>query len=147
MEPEWLIKDLLMYLWHLVVVLLILRAFRKMVKQFSIVLFYTKKRLGKLLLHKKFPPTRNVKRYPKGCNIKFNFSMYANKLHLQKHCKTLKQTIKQYAEPCSQRSQHRHPSFQKPTKILRCSHWIIFQVKTKKQHMLQYWPKSDIWKW
>ena len=50
-------KRVVEYLWHLSVALFILRSFRKMVKQISIVLLNTEKKLCKLLLHKKLPPT------------------------------------------------------------------------------------------
>ena len=69
---------------------LILRSFRKMVKQISAVLLNTEKKLCKLLLHKELLITyRNVKRYPKGFDIKFNLSLCANNHHLQKYCKTI----------------------------------------------------------
>ena len=44
----------------------------------------------KLLLHKELLTTyRNAKRFPKGFNIKFNFSFCANNPHLQKYCKAM----------------------------------------------------------
>ena len=63
-----------------------------MVKQISAVkkLWNIEKELFKLLLHKELLPTyRNVKRYPKGFNIKFNLSWCANNPDLQKYCKTI----------------------------------------------------------
>ena len=61
-----------------------------MVKQISTVFLNTEKNFCKLLLHKELLITyRNVKRYPKGFNIKFNLSLCANNPHLQKCCKKI----------------------------------------------------------
>ena len=61
-----------------------------MAKQISTVILNTEKKLCKLLLDKELLTTyRNVKRYPEGFNVKFNFSLCANNSHIQKYCKTI----------------------------------------------------------
>ena len=61
-----------------------------MLKQISTVLLNPEKKLCKVLLLKELLITyRNVKRYPKGFNIKSNLSLCANNPHLQKYCKTI----------------------------------------------------------
>ena len=61
-----------------------------MAKQISTVLLNTDRKLCKRLLHKELLITyRNVKRYPKGFNIKFSLQLCTSNPHLQKHCKTI----------------------------------------------------------
>ena len=117
-----------------------------MVKQISAVLLNTEKNFCKLLLHRELLIAyRNAKCYPKGFNIIFNLSLSTNNPDLQKYCKTMlsraSNSILSHVLKEVNKDLHR---LKNNVKTFRYNYCTTFQVKTVKQHTLQYVTKSDI---